>query len=195
MSAALKTLAPMLVSEFMAWDAPGPETWQLVDGQPQAMAPASLFHGALQAEIAKLLAVHLESMGSRCTALVAPGVVPRALSAINCRVPDLAVTCTPIAPGQTIMTDPVLIIEILSPSNRAETWSNVWTYTSIPSVREILIVQTESMGVDLLCRDADGTWPDSPMAIQDGALVLESIGLRVALAALYRTTNFPSEPG
>jgi Uma2 family endonuclease len=87
------------------------------------------------------------------------------------------------------MTDPVLIIEILSPSKRAETWSNVWTYTSIPSVREILVVRTESMGVDLLRREPDGTWPDSPLAIRDGDLVLESIGLRVALAALYRTTG------
>jgi hypothetical protein len=46
------------------------------------------------------------------------------------------------------------------------------------------------MGVDLLCRDADGTWPDSPMTIKDGGLVLASIGLPVALAALYRTTDF-----
>jgi hypothetical protein len=33
------------------------------------------------------------------------------------------------------------------------------------------------------------------MTIKDGGLVLASIGLRVALAALYRTTDFPSEPG
>jgi Uma2 family endonuclease len=192
MSASLKIPTPMSVREFLTWDAPGPEMWQLVDGQPQAMAPANMIHGSIQNELGRIIANHLEASGKPCFVVTAPGVVPRVMSAANFRIPGLAVTCAP--PGRNaVMEQPVLVIEILSPSNRAETWSNVWTYTSIPSVREILVVRTESMGVDLLCRDADGTWPDSPMAIKDGALVLESIGLRVALAALYRTTDFPSE--
>jgi hypothetical protein len=32
------------VAEFLDWDAPGPERWQLVDREPRAMAPASLPH-------------------------------------------------------------------------------------------------------------------------------------------------------
>ena len=46
------------------------------------------------------------------------------------RVPDLAVSCSPFELTQPAPTDPVLIVEILSPSNRAETWANVWAYTS-----------------------------------------------------------------
>jgi Uma2 family endonuclease len=57
---------------------------------------------------------------------------------------------------------PVLIIEILSPSNWPETWTNVWAYTTIPSVREILIVHSTKIGVELLRRDAAGHWPEHP---------------------------------
>jgi hypothetical protein len=34
---------------------------------------------------------------------------------------------------ESALTDPVLLIEILSPSNQAETWANVWAYATIPS--------------------------------------------------------------
>jgi hypothetical protein len=34
----------------------------------------------------------------------------------------------------------VLKVEILSPSNRAEAWRNVWLSTAIPSIRERLIL-------------------------------------------------------
>jgi hypothetical protein len=34
----------------------------------------------------------------------------------------------------------VLKVEILSPSNRAEAWRNVWLSTAIPSIREHLIL-------------------------------------------------------
>lgn len=38
------------------------------------------------------------------------------------------------------MSDPVLLMEILSPSDAQQTWANVWAYATIPSVTEILVV-------------------------------------------------------
>lgn len=39
----------MTVAEFFAWTPPKARAWQLVDGEPQAMAPASRTDGAIQA--------------------------------------------------------------------------------------------------------------------------------------------------
>ena len=105
------------------------------------------------------------------------------------RVPCLAVSCSDYESEETGLTDPVLIVEILSPSNQTETWANVWAYTTIPSVREILVLRTTTIGADLLRRGPDGTWPREPDIITEGALVLDSIGLRTPLAALYRDTD------
>jgi Uma2 family endonuclease len=189
MTAALKIPVRMTVAEFLAWNPPGEELWQLVDGEPQAMAPASRTHGALQNELGHLLADHLARRASPCSVITMPGVMPHVQSDTNMRVPDLAVTCSGYEAEEAALTDPVLLIEILSPSNQAETWANVWAYTTIPSVSEILVVRTATIGAELLRRLPDGTWPKRPERIEAGEIVLASIGFSVPLAAIYRTTR------
>jgi Uma2 family endonuclease len=74
MAAALKIPETMTTTEFLAWDAPG-KLWQLIEGTPRAMAPPSPAHGAIQAEIARLLGNHLVERGSPCRIINTPGVV------------------------------------------------------------------------------------------------------------------------
>jgi len=90
---------------------------------------------------------------------------------------------------QATLPDPVLLIEILSPSNQAKTWTNVCAYTSVLSVQEILVLRADRIAADLLRRSLEGEWPDRPIAITKGDLVLESIGFRVTLADLYARTG------
>ncbi len=179
----------MSVTEFLAWNPSDGRLWQLVDGEPQAMAPANRTHGAIQGELGSLIRNHLAERASPCSVVVAPGVIPRVQADTNIRVPDLAVTCSGHEAEEPALTDPILLVEILSPSNQAETWANVWSYTTIPSVREILVLRAVSIGAELLRRNSDGTWPERPAMIAEGDLVLESIGLRVPLPAVYRTTR------
>jgi Uma2 family endonuclease len=189
MALAAKIPVRMTVDEFLKWDSEDGYRYELVDGEPRAMAPASTVHGFLQNEMGRLIGNHLLDEASGCEAVANPGVVPRLLSEHNVRIPDLAVTCSPLAPGQAILPDPVLLIEILSPSNQAKTWTNVWAYTSIPSVREILVLRADRIAAELLRRSPQGEWPERPIAITEGDLALESISFRVALADLYARTG------
>ncbi len=192
MSAQAKIPARMNVADFLAWDAPPPLLWQLVDGEPQAMAPASRTHGAIQSQLSHLIAGHLEGRANPCTVITTPGVIPHVQPDTNYRIPDLAVTCSGYDTEESALGNPVLVVEILSPSNRAETWANVFAYTTIPSVREILVLETERIGAELLRRNADGTWPKQPTMIEAGDVTLESIGFTFPLAAAYRTTRLGS---
>ncbi len=194
MIALAKVPVRMSVAEFLAGDSGTGHIWQLVDGEPQAMAPASRTHGTLRGELGRLIGNHLASQASPCSLVVTPGVVPHVQASHNMRVPDLAVTCSDYATEEAGLTDPVLIVEILSPSNQAETWANVWAYTTIPSVREIVVLQTVAIGAELLRRRADGTWPRQPEVLTNGELVLESIGLRTFLVDLYRSTRLRRSP-
>jgi Uma2 family endonuclease len=189
---ALRQHAParMTVTEFLAWDAGDPTgvAYQLIDGEPVAMAPGSETHAALQGEIGRLLGNHLIEKGGRCRLLSQPGIVPRVRSDRNFRIPDLGVTCASPALGQMV-PDAVLLIEILSPSNEAQTRANIWAYTTIPSVREILAVHSTRIEAELLRRGADGNWPAEPeITTGHDTLRLASIGYATALAAFYRTT-------
>jgi Uma2 family endonuclease len=181
----------MTVTEFQSWqpDHSPDGRWLLVDGVPVCMAPASENHGRIQAAATTLLMVHLEANRPGCAVVVAPGVIPRIRSMTNERVPDLGVTCTPPA-GSHAIVDPVLLIEILSPSNASITRNNVWAYTTIPSVQEILLLRSTGIDAELLRRDAAGDWPPEPMAVgpQDD-VTLACIGFQAPLISFYRTTN------
>ena len=87
------------------------------------------------------------------------------------------------------MPDPILVIEILSPSNETETRENVWAYATIPSVREILLLRSTEIAAEVLCREVAGSWPEQPQMIgADGTLALAGIDFTSPLAALYEGT-------
>ena len=147
----------------------------------------SLGHNLLRGEIAAIIGNH--SRDSAGVAVLGPGVVPRVRADCNFCIPDVGVTGDPVVPDGYILPNPILLVEILSPSNQSETWSNVWTYTTIPSVQEIFVVRTSSTRADLLRRRPDGSWPEVPEMIVGGTPMLGSIGLAVELTALYRGTR------
>lgn len=116
----------MTLAEFLDWD-PADKSgrlWQLIDGEPVAMAPGSEDHAALQGETAAVIRNHLLSQRSKCRMLTEAGIVPRLRASRNYRVPDITVTCAPPGGGQTV-AEPVLLVEILSPGNDALTRSNM----------------------------------------------------------------------
>jgi Uma2 family endonuclease len=91
-----------------------------------------------------------------------------------------------------VVPDPVLLVEILSPGNEADTRENVWAYASIPSVREILIVHSTGVAAELLRKQSDASWPKEPEEVGPGdTLRLESIDLTCSLIDLYAHTHLP----
>ena len=183
----------MTVAAFQAWepDEHNDRRWQLVDGHPVCMAPPSENHGAIQSEAAFLFTAHLRHHRPECRVITTPGIVPRVGSTSNQRIPDLGVTCAPPSDSQ-VVKDPVLLIEILSPSNEALTRANVWTYTTIPSVKEILLLSSTRIEAEVLQRGPGGDWPQAPIVLGAGDdVTLVSIGLRLPILDFYRTTSLP----
>ena len=182
--------ARMTLAEFFAWN---PEdhsvrSWQLINGEPVAMDPATEEHGALQMELGALLRNHLLARGGPCRVISVAGIVPRVRSDRNYRIPDLGVTCRSPA-SRLMVAEPILLIEILSPSNEVETWANIWAYTTIPNVVEILVVSSTKVEAELLRRNDDGSWPEIPAPLEaDAELRLECIDFTVRLKDIYRTT-------
>lgn len=188
MSAANQLPAAMTVAEFLAWNPPGGDRWELIDGTPRAMAPSSPRHGAIQAEAARLIGNHLVESRPAGRVITEAGIQPKVRANLNVRVPDLAVVCAAWDPASNLLHEPLVVIEILSPSNKADTWANVWSYVTIPSVREILVLHTADVRADLLRREDDGSWPDNPLVLTpNDTVTLESIGFAAPLSAFYRT--------
>jgi Uma2 family endonuclease len=191
MAEAQRKPTTMTVADFLDWPGDGSgRRFQLIDGELRAMSPASPIHSAIQTNLAYELRRHFLERKSECRALTEPAVATRVRANINLRVPDLGVTCIPDAPDHRTMPDPILLIEILSPGNTSDTWDNVWSYTTIPSVREIAVVHSTRVLVELLRRGADGSWPAEPEEIGPGAsLRFDSIGFACPLAEVYAQTH------
>jgi Uma2 family endonuclease len=181
----------MTVAEFLDWPGDGSgRRFQLVNGELRAMSPASRAHGAIQAALGRLIGNALDAAGSRYDVIGGPGVVPGALSHINMRVPDLGITDIADAPGQRALPAPIVLIEILSPSNASDTWDNVWAYTTIPTLREIVVVHSTRSLAEVLRRGPDGNWPKETEKVgRDGTLRLDSIGFACPMAAVYARTH------
>ena len=190
-SARHKPRPEMTAKEFFVWEGDGSERkFELVDGVVRAMSPAHPTHGIIQARLALLIGNHLLAKRLPCVVVTEPPVVPRIRAAENVRVPDLGVSCAKSPDAEPHLADPVLLIEILSPSNQSHTWRNVWAYATIPSVAEILIVQSTRVEAKVLRRLPDGTWPDAAADIAAGAdLELSSVGLTIPLTDLYVGTR------
>ena len=190
-STALKIPPRMTVAEFLTWEPPHHwhGLWQLRDGEPEMMAPASDAHGSIQSRLSQLIGMHLDTCGGHCRIVTAPGVVPAERSEDNCLVPDLGITCSPPT-GEHLMHQPLVLIEILSPTNVSKTRANVHAYRSISTVAEIVVLHSTAVLAEVLRRAPDGAWLAVPEAVAaDGQLRLSSIGFAAPLRDAYRTTN------
>jgi Uma2 family endonuclease len=189
MQEALDKLPPLMtVAEFLDWPGDGSgRRFQLVDGELRAMSPASPVHATMLITLGRLIG---NALGDRYRVTGAPGVITANLSHINMRIPDLGITATADEPSQRALPDPIVLIEILSPSNAKDTWDNVWAYMTIPSVREIAVVHSTRVLAEVLRRGADGSWPKEPEKVgRDGSLRLDSIGFACPMPAVYAQTH------
>ncbi len=103
--------------------------------------------------------------------------------------PDGSVTCSP-AGGAKAIADPVVLIEVQSPSDEAQTRANVWACATIPSVVEILLLASTSISGELLHWDSLEQWADAPLMLDAGGDVhMASIGCSTSLRDFYVATS------
>src|SRR5262249_36992518 len=103
----------------------------------------------------------------------------------TCYVTDLAVTCKPPQRGDQLITHPLLIVEVLSPrTGLYDRQTKVADYRRIPSVEEILLIDSASMFAEVLRRE-DERWITEIVRGPQATLSLASIGLTATMSELY----------
>jgi Uma2 family endonuclease len=190
MSAAHKLPELLTVDAFLAL--PGDKhgrRMELIDGVVRLQDAPSDAHGRIHANIVGELTFHLKQKRMPCSVVIGGGVRPHLRSNWNFRVPDLAVTCAKNKAGVTTVPDPVILIEVLSPSNAAKTWDNVRNYATIPSVQEIVLFESTRIEAHILTRDASGHWPENPVLVKAGGIVpFTAVDFDMPIEDAYRNT-------
>jgi Uma2 family endonuclease len=162
----------MTVSDFLELPSHGQiGKRELVHGVVRAMAPPSPTHGVLQARIAGRIDAHLTKRKSPCRVGTEVGVIPIWDPKHNLRQPDITVTCKPATRGERTFPDPILIIQILSPSNEQDTWESIQACATIASLTEIVVVAFDAIRMSIFRRGPNGVWPEVPETVETGGCV------------------------
>lgn len=173
----------MRVAEFLSWDDGDPAVrYELVDGQPEAMAPARSFHRRIVVNAAVEIDRRLES--GACSAEVEAGIH---YTDEDFYIADLVVSCGP-PENEIAIKDPVLIVEVLSPTTRThDRGRKLDDYKTIASVIEVWLIDSEKRWIEVWRRDDEG-WAGRDHV---GKSSFESavLGEAVALDRLYRNTT------
>ena len=97
---------------------------------------------------------------------------------------DVVVSCTPLAPGMATIPDPVVVIEVLSPSTlEHDRGRKAYDYRRIASVQEIVLLSSEQRHI-VIWRRRGAKWEVEDL-IGDAALELEAVGVTMSLPAIY----------
>jgi Uma2 family endonuclease len=179
----------MTVEDFLRWEDGTDTRYELVGGLVVAMAPPMPAHGRLAIRLGGAIDAALRARPP-CWVQSEAGIV-RSDRNDTCYVADLAISCTPLRRDDRLMRDPTLIVEILAPSTAAfDRQTKVADYRSIPSVEEILLIDSESVFAEILRREGE-RWITEIVQGPDAILSLATVPLRLSMAALYEGVPLP----
>jgi len=174
----------LTVEEFLDCCPNDQRHYQLIDGVIVAMAPPAIPHQIIAGNLTGEIYAATRANRPNCTVRSQAGIAPQGVLGRNHFETDITVTCE--AGGyRGIAAEPVLIVEIQSPSTeRDDHFVKLPEYQAIPSVMEILYVESETVGATVYRRQVDG-WDAIEIAGPAARLELYTIGLDIRLAAVY----------
>jgi len=171
----------MTVEEFLVWDDGTDTRYELIDGEPVPIVVQAAAHGAL----VSALGFHMDTRLKRpCRVLSHTGIRIQSCNDSYFQA-DVAVTCRPLEPGMSSVPDPTIIVEILSPSTAEyDRGTKLAIYREIPSVQEILLLDSTKRYAELWHREDERSWVVRDI-IGAGTLHFPSFGVEIPMAALY----------
>jgi Uma2 family endonuclease len=170
---------PMSLEQFLKWEELQELRYEFDGIQPVAMTGGTAEHSAIQRNLITALTNRLR--GKPCQP---HGSELKILVAGSIRYPDAFVVCTPIPRGATVVNDPVVVFEILSPST-ATTDHIVKNqeYRDTASIQRYVMLEQDQQAATVFTRAGDD-WVGHVMS-GDVVLAMPEIGIEVPLAELY----------
>lgn len=172
----------MSAEDFLPWESTEPVKHEFVRGEVFAMAGAEERHVTTAGNVFVALRTHLR--GTPCRTFIADMKL-RVEAADAFFYPDVMVTCSATDTDPLVKREPVLVVEVLSPSTAAfDRGDKFAAYRTLASLREVLLADPATRRCDLYRKGDDGLWVLHPSA-PDEPVVLASVGLTLAPEVLW----------
>ena len=179
---------PMTLAEFLEWEERQPLRYEFDGVFPVAMTGGMAGHADVQRNLAIAVGGRLRGKscrfyGSDLKFQVAEGHV---------RYPDGMVVCSPVDRTANVVYDPVVVLEVLSPSTAGiDRIAKAREYQTTPSVQRYVMLEQDAAGATVYARSGDA-WTHE-ILVADSILALPEIGVSLPLAELYEGIVFELE--
>jgi Uma2 family endonuclease len=174
----------MTLEEFLAWEEQQELRWEFDGFAPMAMTGGTARHSAIQRNIS--IAVGGRLRGKKCQ-LYTSDLKIRVAGSI--RYPDGFVVCSPVPGSTLVVTDPVVVFEVLSPSTATLDFGvKNEEYRDTPSIQRYVMLAQDRQFATVFVRVGE----DWVGHIVSGNVVLDmaEIGIVVPLAEFYEGVDF-----
>lgn len=183
MSAALRK--PMTREAFLAWEERQPVKYEFDGFGPVAMTGVSINHATIQSNLIRALGNRLD--GGTCRVF---GSDLKIIAAGSIRYPDAFVVCGPLRGVDNIVTNPVVVFEILSPSTQGtDRIRKNREYRATPSIQRYIMLEQDEQTATVFSRREDAWMVD--ILSGDTVLALPEIGIDLPLPDCYRSVDLP----
>jgi Uma2 family endonuclease len=184
------------IEEYIELDKNSEEKFEYFDGEVFNMTGVHPNHALLESRL--ITALNNQTLGRGCYVYPADLRV-KVPSLPPYRYPDLSALCGKPEfeeiTGLLSLTNPALLVEILSPSTEAFDRGEKFThYKSIPSFREYLLVAQNKKLITQYVRQSERAWLQTEYGAGE-ALQVVTLECELEVDALYSGINFESETG
>lgn len=175
---------PMTLAEFLAWEERQELRYEFDGIGSVAMTGGTAAHSTIQRNLA--IAVGGRLRGTPCQF---HGSDLKIEVAGRIRYPDGFVVCSPVANTAKVVSDPVVIFEILSESTSStDRIVKNREYEATPSVRRYVMLEQDRIAATVFAR-IEGDWVGHVLA-EDTTLAMPEIGQDIPLAEFYEGLAF-----
>lgn len=180
----------MTVAEFLSWNDGTDARYELLDGVPSAMAPTLLAHAAIVSALGAALNARLKAP---CQAFHEVGIAfPDRDDQFY--VADVAIACGAWRPSDRYLPNPVVLIEVLSPSTAAhDRGTKAAEYRTLPSAQEIVLLATTAVRAEIWRRTGEG-WLIEDVIGADAVLHLRTVDVELPLRLIYERIPLDVQP-
>lgn len=180
---------PIGLQDFLAWEEGQARPFEFDGFQPVAMTGGTIDHDRITFNLRRSLEARLAATPCRP---FGPNV--KILAAGSIRYPDALIACTPQTGSSTIVEDPVVVFEVVSPgTSRTDRIEKVREYQATPSIRRYVILEPDSIAATVFERAGD-TWHGFALA-DDDTLRMPETGVELPLRECYAGIEFPTRGG
>ncbi|GAB0119321.1 Uma2 family endonuclease [Acidisoma sp. 7E03] len=179
---------PMTLEQFLAWENRQELRYEFDGFQAVAMTGGTAAHAGIQRNLLFSLTGRLR--GKPCQPY---GSELKIAAAGRVRYPDAFVVCTPVANGAKVVTDAVIVFEILSEGTaQVDLFTKNAEYRATPSIQRYVVLEQTKVGAMVFARQGED-WLSEILGERD-VLRLPEIGAEIPIIEFYADIDLETAP-